>query len=266
MVSASQDPALPAPPAGLVALVAGHNIAINRLVPEAAYVPVNLLGAAAAVTLSRRAGASWADLGFSRADAGRGLRRGAGTAVGVAGGVLAARIAASTRGWFRDARAQRPGRARAAYDVGVRIPLGTALAEELVFRSAVLGYPSGGTSAAGSSAGGPWVGGSSAAGAAAGAVLRSSVLFGFWHVLPSLATAGPNAALGSLGSRRGRTTVVAASVAATTVAGAALAGLRCWTGSVVAPVLVHASVNVTSYALARWLPPDPRQRLNRAAG
>lgn len=212
MVSASQDPAAPTHPAGLVALVAAHNIAANRLIPEAAYVPVNLLGATAAVTLSRRAGASWTDLGLGRADARCGLRLGAGAAVVAAGAVLAARVAPSTRGWFRDARAQRPGRARAAYDIGVRIPLGTALAEELVFRSAVLGHPSGGTSAAGTSA---------------GAVARSSVLFGLWHVLPSLATAGPNAALGSLGSRRGRASVVTASVAATTVAGAALAGLRC---------------------------------------
>jgi membrane protease YdiL (CAAX protease family) len=209
------------------------NTAINRVVPSPAYVPANLAAAGLAVAAARRARVPAADLGLDRERADRGLRVGLAAAVPVVATVAAGAALPATRRWFLDERAATGGTGRALYHTLVRIPLGTAVAEETIFRGALLGmllqrHPR------------------------ARAAAVSSVLFGCWHVLPTLETLALNPLGKKVGDDPARTAVaVLASVAVTAAAGLGFSWLRFRGDSLVAPVVVHAALNSSAFAAAR---------------
>lgn len=208
---------------GLVVALAGVNLVNNLWLHADAYVPVNLGFAAVVLYLARRAGLSWDDLGLSRER----LRRG--SAIGlIAIGVITTVLAAITfvpavAEQFRSAGT--PDAETVAWSVLVRIPFGTALPEEVLFRSVLLGIllnrlrPS-------------------------RAAVASAGLFGLWHVLPTLD--GASAFSGGLA-------VVAVAVVATTVAGAGLAWLRVHADSLIAPVAAHAAINAVALLVTHVL-------------
>ena len=219
-----------------MAVLALHNLAVHRLLPAPADDAAGLLTAAGLTALARRAGCSGADLGLGAADAGAGLRLGLAAAAVAAGGVALAASLPATRPFFADQRVTRVSRGQAAYHLAVRIPLATALAEELAFRGALFGLLRRRSSPA-------------------AAVALSSLLFGASHVLPTLGHYDGNPAAGDLAAdrRQGRRMAVLGTTLATTAAGWVFAGLRLRSGSLVAPVLVHAATNATAYAAGRRL-------------
>jgi membrane protease YdiL (CAAX protease family) len=84
------------------------------------------------------------------------------------------------------------------------------------------------------------------------AVLFSSVLFGFWHVIPALDSIQTNPA-GDLASGSVAVAgIVAGQVLATAAAGSVLAWLRFRANSLVAPITVHFAINSIAY-MAGWL-------------
>ena len=120
------------------------------------------------------------------------------------------------------------------YQVLLRIPIGTALFEELAFRGVLFGMLA-------------------RRGSIRGAAVGSSLLFGLWHVAPTLAALDTNAA-GDLG--KGSFTmaaVVTGGVAATALAGMGFVWLRLRGGSLVTPVVVHAAFNCTAYGFGWFL-------------
>jgi membrane protease YdiL (CAAX protease family) len=132
-----------------------------------------------------------------------------------------------------DARITTATNERAAYELLLRIPVETALAEEVLFRSALLGVATG-----------AW--------RTPTAVAISSAAFGAWHVVPALEAHASNAVGAELvRGRGGRAIHVVGTVGATALAGAALSTLRLRSGSVVAPILAHASINAAGYLAAR---------------
>jgi membrane protease YdiL (CAAX protease family) len=215
------------------AALAAWNAAINRVVPSPAYVPANLAAAGLALAAGRRARVPAADLGLDPGRAGRGLRVGLAAAVPVVAAVAAGAALPATRRWFRDERAATGGTGRALYHALVRIPLGTAVAEETIFRGALLGmllqrHPT------------------------ARAAAVSSVLFGCWHVLPTIDTLALNPLGERVGGDPARTGgAVVASVAVTAAAGLGFSWLRLRADSLVAPVVVHAVLNSSAFAAAR---------------
>lgn len=227
------------PGAGQLALVsgalAGWNAAMNLApVPRAAYVPANLGLAGASVLLARGSwGLSPPALGLSRDGLARGTRLGGSvvmpvaTALAIAVALPATREWPATRGLAADQRIAGLGPAGVAYWALVRIPLGTALAEELVFRSALLG---------GCAARLGWRGG----------VAWSSAVFGLWHLGPTLVALRVNGATRPARLAAG----VTAAVAVTGVAGVGLSWLRRWGGHVATPVVTHAATNVGSLLAA----------------
>ena len=214
------------------AALATWNAAINRVVPSPVYVPANLAAAGLALAAGRRARVPAADLGLDPGRAGRGLRVGLAAAVPVVAAVAAGAALPATRRWFRDERAA-GGTGRALYHTLVRIPLGTAVAEETIFRGVLLGmllqrHPT------------------------ARAAAVSSVLFGCWHVLPTLDTLALNPLGKRVGDDPARTGgALVASVAVTAAAGLGFSWLRLRSGSLVAPVVVHAALNNSAFAAAR---------------
>ena len=209
------------------------NAAVNRVVPSPAYVPANLAVAGLSLAAAGRAGVSAAELGLDRQGAGRGLRVGLAAAAPVVAVVaIGAALPATRRFLAGDRRATTGGAGYALYHTLVRIPLGTAVAEEILFRGALLGLLS-------------------QRHPRARAVAVSSALFGCWHVLPTLDTMALNPLGATVGDRAGTGGAVLASVAVTALAGLGFSWLRFRGDSVVAPVVVHAALNSSAFAAAR---------------
>lgn len=232
--SASGRPGRTRPGAALpaaLALVAAYNVVGNLLLPSAAYVPANLAFAGALVALARRSGATAGDLGLRTDRLGRGLRAGLAVLALVTAVVVAAAFVPAAGNLFEDTRVAGVGAAGMAYQTLVRIPLGTAVTEEVVFRGVLLGMLLRRTSPR-------------------AAVAGSSVAFGLWHVLPALETAGATPALPSAGTPAGMAAAAGAAVAATTVGGLLFAWLRLRAESLLAPTLAHAATNGVAFAVA----------------
>ena len=177
------------------------------------------------------AGAMWADLGLDRTDVGAGLRYGAG-AVGIVLLVLVlAAVIPSTNGYLHDSRAQISG-GRLLYELGVSIVLLTAIPEEFAFRGVLLGSAL--------RLWGPWR-----------ASVITSLLFGLWHIEPTLGTMRDNhATVGLSASIGGQVLVVLGAIAVTFVAGLVFCWLRLRSKSLIAPVMAHAATNGLALTVA----------------
>jgi len=209
------------------------NAAINRVVPSPAYVPANLAAAGLSLAAARRRRVPAADLGLGGDRVGRGLRVGLAAGAPVAALVALGAAVPATRRWFVDERGTTGGAGYALYHTLVRIPLGTAVAEETLFRGALLGMLLQRHSRLRASA-------------------VSSALFGIWHVLPTLDTLALNQAGAAVGGDPVRTGgAVLVSVAVTAAAGLGFSWLRFRGDSVVAPVVVHAALNCSAFTAAR---------------
>ncbi|HEX4908326.1 MAG TPA: CPBP family intramembrane glutamic endopeptidase [Actinomycetes bacterium] len=205
----------------LAALAAG--LVVDRAVGDA-HLAVGLVLAACLLAVARACGLTAADLGLARSAWPAGLRWGAAAAALVGAAFAVAYLLAPVRQALPDAEG---GLGRAVlWTVLVVIPLGTVVPEELAFRGlllAQLGRRRG----------------------VLAATLLSSGLFGLWHVLPSLGGGAANAAIADVvgGDAAGTALRVAVTVVSTSVAGVVLCWLRLRSGSLLAPILAHWTVN-----------------------
>lgn len=211
---------------GATLILAVHNMVGNEVLPDASYVPVNLATGALLVALALLSGASAADLGLDPTDAPRGLVVGAALALLVAVALVIAAALPATRDLFEDERVAGLDRGGLAYQGLVRIPLGTAVFEELAFRGVLIALLM-------------------RVASTVTAVATSSALFGLWHILPTLSALRVND-IG--GGPAARAAAVGGAVVATGIGGVILCWLRLRTGSLVAPVVVHTATN--SFAIA----------------
>ncbi len=228
-----------APAAAVVAILVGSNILTNEVLPPWAYVPWNIGVAGVLVATARRfGGCGTEELGLSPRRLREGLRWG-----GVAAGAVLAVYAVGaalplTRDLFRDDRADDVGLAAMLWRVGVAIPFGTVLAEEVAFRGVL-----------------PamfrrrfahrrnW---------AVRADVTAAGLFGLWHVLPAVGLAAANPAFRGLPSGTGTAAAIVGSVVGTAAAGLLFEWLRNRSGSLLAPILLHTTINGAGYATA-WV-------------
>jgi len=221
--------------AAAAAATLAYNVAISQVTSGVGYVVANDSAAVLSVIAARTCGVSWADMGMCPGRLGRGIRTGLIAALPAAAVVGLGAVAPATRQFFRDERARGGGNRHVLLETLVRIPLGTALPEEIIFRGSLLGLFTQRHS--------PAV-----------AASISSILFGVWHVLPTLRTLPLNPAGARVHGNPKRTAVVVlATVTATTLAGYGLAWLRFRSGSIAAPVVAHASLNATAYLAARFV-------------
>lgn len=217
----------------IVAAIVFYNPISNRLLPPLLYVPANLTVAGVILALAIRSGMPADLFGVDRTRAGKGARVGLIASTVAVAAVVALAFAPWSRAFFEDDRVAGVGVGEMLYQSLVRIPLGTALAEEVMFRGVLVGI---------------FLLHFSVLRAAA----LSSVLFGLWHVLPTLSALETNPAGDLLGGLTGATSAVAGGVTVTFLAGMGFAWLRFRASSLLAPILVHAAINSTSY-VAGWL-------------
>jgi membrane protease YdiL (CAAX protease family) len=202
------------------------------------YVRVNLCATGAALAAAAASGLTLADLGLGP---GRWLpgRAGYRLAATVAAGWLLIAVVPAARPLLGDKRITSLDARAAAYQALIRIPVGTALWEEVAFRGVLQAalrrvMPK------------------------ATAIAVTSCLFGVWHIRPTLQALQVNGLAGT----RGRAVAgVAAAVATTTAGGVLFSWLRERSGSLTAPILLHVATNsgglITALAVA---PADPAAR------
>jgi membrane protease YdiL (CAAX protease family) len=202
------------------------------------YTLLNLGATGAALAAAAASGLTATDLGLGRGELRPGLRLGSRLAGATACGWALVAAAPAARPALRDERvAGLSGRA-VAYQVLVRIPLGTVLWEETAFRgvlqAALCRVMPGGA-----------------------AIAVTSGVFGIWHIGPTAAALRVNRLAGG----PGRTVAaVTSGVVATAAGGVLLSWLRVRSGSLAAPILLHLATNcggaLTAWAVARLARPD----------
>jgi membrane protease YdiL (CAAX protease family) len=222
----------------------GYHAVVHGRWSRGGRLAANLAAAGTAVGAGNAVGLTLDEMGLSAGTARRGLAYGTGVAALVSGGIALAATMPRSRPLFADARAAALSRRDAAFELAVRIPLETALAEEVIFRGVHLGL-------------------TRRSHPPALAAIRTSLAFGLWHVPPALASLRRNpVGTAFTHSSARRAVAVAATVGATALAGMAFAELRVRSGSVLAPVIVHAAINATAFACAVM---TLRDDANRAA-
>lgn len=220
----------------VIVVLAAVNV-IDDKVPHATLV----VGPVFAVVLpltGRLAGLSWADMGLGRGTWRPGLKW-AGIEIGLTAAVIAIGAALPlTRNAFRDSRYHLK-LGDALLTSFVLIPVGTVLLEEIAFRGVLWGLLR-------------------RAYNTATATIVSSLLFGLWHVLPSLGLASSNEAItDTVGRGRSAEVItVLATVGFTACTGVVFCELRRRSGSVLAPAGLHWAVNglsvLASAAVWAW--------------
>lgn len=229
----------PLPLLGVVATLVLSNVMANQVLPSWAYIPWNCAVAVAVVVLAVRAdGCETYDLGLATRRVPSGLRWGAAASGLVLAVYLIGVALPFTRDLFHDDRADVDA-AEVLWRTLVAIPFGTVLMEEITFRGALpamfrrrtCGQPH----------------------AALRSDIYAALLFGAWHVLPTLDLSESNETLRSiLPGPLGVVATVAGAVVATGVFGMLLSQLRNRSDSLVAPSLLHWSTNSIGYVIA-WL-------------
>lgn len=211
-----------------------HNVVVHRVLRERGEVAAKVAATVLTVGGARAGGRSWADLGLERARLGTGIGWGLATAPVLLLSVGAAASWPRTRPAFDDDRVRDLDTGQAAWQLAVRIPLATAVHEEVLFRGvlpAVLAQAVG----------------------ARRARLGAALLFGLWHVLPTWdlargnALASSDAPAGDAPARWRRTASAAGAVVITTVAGLGFGWLRDRSGSIAAPIVTHLVLNDAAF-------------------
>ena len=205
--------------------LAGYaNIIANEVLDDVWHIPFNLGVLGVALLVARRAGTTWTTMGLRPDRVGRGVAVG-GAIIGVIAVVLVVGVAIpATRDLFRDERVIENSTTWVLLQTFVRIPLATALYEEVLFRGIVFGMLVRRRS--------PVVAG-----------LLTSVLFGLWHILPTLDTLQTNPAGNMFTGAIGLVVAIAGAIAGTFIAGLAFLWIRLYANSTYASVLAHIGTN-----------------------
>jgi membrane protease YdiL (CAAX protease family) len=203
-------------------LSAWNNVVVTRLPGyPVSYVTANVAAAGVLLAAARAAGLSWHELGLARSTLASGARWGGACMLAVALAYVVALAVPGLRPLLTDARIARLDGGELAANVLVRIPLGTVLWEEVAFRGVLLGalarvVP------------------------LRTAVAVSAVVFGIWHIRPTLSAVAVNDVAHGPASVA---IAVLLGCLGTAVAGVLMSWLRLHSGSLLAPALLHLATN-----------------------
>lgn len=218
------------PVIAVIAFLVAYNVIVHRVAPQGHYLLWAIGGSLGLLAVGLLDGNTWTDMGLGWAYLIPGLVWGVACIGVVTLGYLVAASFQRGRNAMHDERVSRLSGPRLMFSALVEVPFGTVLFEEIAFRAVLF-------SMLARRFGVVW------------AVVISAVLFGLWHILPSIGTHEQSAALASVAGRglRGNIITVCLSVLVTTVAGVVFAGLRLVSGSVLAPMGLHWATNGMGY-------------------
>jgi uncharacterized protein len=205
---------------------------------------VRALEGVALLTWARLERLTWSQLALGRDRLGAGCRWGLGAIAVVAGVYAVGVLQPSIRPAFQDVRYDLP-LADALHTTFVVIPFGTVALEEIAFRSVLWGFLSRHLK--------QWQ-----------VLVTTSVLFGFWHVIPAVRVGETNRGVSDTVGAWGSWVLVVGTVALTTVGGLVFGEMRRRSGSVLASAGAHWATNALGvlFGLLAWrLDPEAGSRL-----
>ncbi|MCW2534829.1 MAG: Abortive infection protein [Modestobacter sp.] len=206
----------------VLVLCAWNNVVVNRLPGyPGSYVAANGAATGALLAAARVSRLSSEDLGLAPRRLPAGLKCGGACFAVVACAYAVALAVPGLRSLLTDARVAGLDGREVAYQVLVRIPLGTVLWEEVAFRGVLLAALTRLVSVRAATA-------------------TSATVFGIWHVRPTLSALAAN---DFSGAPLLRALAVLLACLLTGVAGVLFAWLRLRSGSLLAPALLHLATN-----------------------
>lgn len=212
----------------LALLIVCYGALLSYALPKNTHIALNILFAGIAVFVGLLSGLSLDSMGLAVSALAQGALYAAGIiAVIIVGMGIASRLP-FIGSFFANEAFSAVSKKRVFYEAGFRVPLGTALLEEVLFRGLLLGLLLQNNSVE-------------------VALLISSVIFGLWHIFPTVNQLEENqAAKDMVAGKRGRRVLsVIAVVVTTTIAGILFGILRVWSGSLITPWLVHWAINAS---------------------
>ncbi|MGW1812258.1 CPBP family intramembrane glutamic endopeptidase [Streptomyces sp. NPDC002125] len=216
-----------------VAVLVATNL-VNRRLLQGWGLVVSPVVTAVLLGVWKWSGGSWPGAGLGRGTWAAGARWAA-VLIGLVGLVyLVGGLLPATRDLFADQRNEGLSGAQVAERMLVQVPVGTVLLEEVAFRGVLYGLL---VRARGTVT----------------ATVVSSVLFGLWHVLPSLHLATDKPALSGLfgtsdaGTLAATVAATAGAVLFTGASGVVFCELRRRSGSLLAPMGLHWATNALGY-------------------
>ncbi len=204
---------------GVIVSILLYGFVLSRFIAERYHFIANVCAASLSVAGGLALGLSVNDMGLGLHVVPRGIAIAAVVSAAIMLTVFITASISPLRRYFTLMQHMEPN--RIAYETAVRIPLSTALSEEVLFRGALLGLLFTHYSMV-------------------GAVVIGSIVFGLWHILPSLSRYHSQDEQKVILSK---IPYAAATVCATAVAGIFFSWLRIVSGSIIAPWLMHWSIN-----------------------
>jgi membrane protease YdiL (CAAX protease family) len=208
-----------------------YGVILSRILPRRQHFPWNVAFAAGTVFIGYIAGLTLSELGLSFGIPARVLIIFIGSLlVGIAA-VMVTPCIPFVRTLLRQLPWATESRREVWYAVLIRIPFSTGLLEEVLFRGVLLGLLLH-----------IWN--------TVSALAVSSLLFGLWHISPEAGEFEGVRFPAPWIMRARRYIALSVTFVATTLTGVLLGGLRLWTGSVLAPWIVHTTINVSGVLMA----------------
>lgn len=224
----------------IIAMASYANIISNLVLDDVWHFPFQIGILAVAILIARRAGTTWGSMGLRRDRMRRGLTVGgaviAAVTVAYLIGIVGSIFIPDLRAAFENENVANNSVGWVLFQAFVRIPFATALYEEVLFRGVIFGmlvrrYPP------------------------LGAAALASVLFGLWHIAPTLS--GPDNPLLNPDGVLELAGAVLGIVGSTMFAGLVFLWIRLYANSVYAAVLAHIGTNsigmLAALAVVTWL-------------
>lgn len=212
-----------------VCLIALYSFVITRYIPKRYYSFSNLLIACGALGYGIIAGLNTQQLGLNLTAIKQSAVVGAAVALPVVVVIFIMASHKNLRRHFSNTPGKQYNLRTFCYELLFRVPFGTAFSEEVIFRSVLLALLISSHSTV-------------------VAVIISSLLFGLWHILPTLHTIKSHDPLIEImeDTRKRNLLALTTTVLATTVAGVIFALLTITTDSFIAAWILHSVINGTA--------------------
>ena len=209
-------------------LILLYGTVLARLIPKKWHIILNISIAILAIIMGFSFGLSLEQMGLSPYSIKDGIIVAIIASVVIVFGTIVIAIIPPFRRFFLGENLANANGKLLTFEAAIRIPFSTALIEEILFSGVLLGLlltqlP------------------------VAQALILSAILFGLWHVFPTITSLEQNdAAAAIVGAKKSRQRAgVIAAIIITSIAGLVFGWLRVLAGSVLAPWLVHWSINAS---------------------
>lgn len=215
----------------LIVLILLYGTVLARLVPRQFHIILNLGVALTAIVLGYGFGLTAQQMGISPYAITSGILWAVVASAVIAFTTLTISLIPPLRKFFLGDNLSKASGKLIAFEAGIRIPFSTALIEEVLFRGVLLGLLL-------------------AHHSSVLALVYSAVVFGLWHIFPTIATLEQNdAAIAAVKNKKHRKLAgIAGTVLITFAAGLLFGLLRILAGSIIAPWLLHWTINSSGVA------------------